>query len=148
MATILVADDEPAICEALGSVLAAEGHRTIVAANGLDAVELVERERPALAFLDVRMPGLDGLEALRRIAAIDPALPVVVMTAYGTLETATEAIRNRAFDYLGKPLELAQIRAVLRRALHRAEPGPVATTSVEAAGDRPRLVGQSAAMQA
>jgi DNA-binding NtrC family response regulator len=148
MATILVADDEPAICEALGSVLAAEGHRTIIAANGLDAVALVERERPALAFLDVRMPGLDGLEALRRIAAIDPSLPVVIMTAYGTLETATEAIRNRAFDYLGKPLELAQIRTVLRRALHRGEPAPVATTAVEPAGDRPRLVGQSAAMQA
>jgi DNA-binding NtrC family response regulator len=148
MATILVADDEPAICEALGSVLAAEGHRTIVAANGLDAVALVERERPALAFLDVRMPGLDGLEALRRITAIDPELPVVVMTAYGTLETATAAIRSRAFDYLGKPLELAQIRAVLRRALHRGEPGPAAAVAPEATGERPRLVGQSAAMQA
>jgi DNA-binding NtrC family response regulator len=80
---------------------------------------------------------------------VAPALPVVIMTAYGTLDTAAEAVRNKAFDYLGKPLDLAQIRHVLRRALH--EPAPSSATTAVGTDDevdpRPRLVGQSAAMQ-
>ena len=102
-----------------------------------------------MVFVDVRMPGMDGLALLKEIRRFDPALPVVVMTAYGTLETAAEALRNEAFDYLGKPLDLAQIRQVMRRALHAPAP-PSATASVPPGGDaglRPTLVGQSAAMQ-
>ena len=102
-----------------------------------------------MVFVDVRMPGMDGLALLKEIRRFDPALPVVIMTAYGTLETAAEALRNEAFDYLGKPLDLAQIRQVMRRALHTPAP-PSATASVPRGGDadlRPTLVGQSAAMQ-
>ena len=150
MARILVADDEPSICEAFAAVLAAEGHEALIASNGRDAVELARSARPDAVFLDVRMPGLDGLAALKEIRASDPAVPVIVMTAYGTLDTAAEALRNDAFDYLGKPLELAKIRQLLRRALHaRTDPG-AATVPLRPATVQPQprqLVGQSPAMQ-
>jgi DNA-binding NtrC family response regulator len=148
MARILVADDERSICDAFRLLLEAEGHTALVASTGEEALLLVREQSPDLAFVDVRMPGMGGLEVLKEVGRIAPELPVVVMTAYGTLETAAEALRNRAFDYLGKPLDLAQIRQVLRRALHAPAP-PSATTPVgEDADPRPRLVGQSAAMQA
>ena len=118
MARILVADDERSICDAFRVLLEAEGHTALVASTGEEALLLVREQSPDLAFVDVRMPGMGGLEVLKEVGRIAPELPVVVMTAYGTLETAAEALRNRAFDYLGKPLDLAQIRSVLRRALH------------------------------
>ncbi len=149
MARVLVADDERSICEAFGLLLEAEGHTPLIASTGEGALRLVRTERPDLVFVDVRMPGMDGLEVLKEIRRSNPTLPVVVMTAYGTLDTAAEALRNEAFDYLGKPLDLGQIRQVLQRALHAPAPGSQ-TTSVPVgadAGSRPTLVGQSAPMQ-
>jgi DNA-binding NtrC family response regulator len=149
MARILVADDERSICDAFRLLLESEGHTPLIASTGEEALLLVREQAPDLAFVDVRMPGMGGLEVLKEVGRIAPELPVVVMTAYGTLETAAEALRNKAFDYLGKPLDLAQIRQVLRRALHTPAP-PSATTPVaddSGADARPRLVGQSAAMQ-
>ena len=149
MARVLVADDESSICEAFGLLLEAEGHTPLIASTGEEAMRLVRTARPDLVFVDVRMPGMDGLAVLKEIRRSNPTLPVVVMTAYGTLETATEALRNEAFDYLGKPLDLGQIRQVLRRALHSPVPESQ-TTSVPPgadAGPRPTLVGQSAPMQ-
>ncbi len=149
MARVLVADDERSICDAFALLLAAEGHTPLVASTGEDALRLVRESQPDLVFVDVRMPGMDGLAVLKAIQESSPGLPVVVMTAFGTLDTAAQALRNKAFDYLGKPLDLAQIRQVLRRALHK--PAPASDLSrVSAAGDdgvRPALVGQSAAMQ-
>jgi DNA-binding NtrC family response regulator len=149
MARVLVADDESSICEAFGLLLEAEGHTPLIASTGEEAVRLVCTARPDLVFVDVRMPGMDGLAVLKEIRRSNPSVPVVVMTAYGTLDTAAEALRNEAFDYLGKPLDLAQIRQVLRRALHAPAPASE-TTSVphhESAGVSATLVGQSAAMQ-
>jgi DNA-binding NtrC family response regulator len=150
MARILVADDEPSICEAFVAVLASEGHEALIASNGRDAVELARSARPDVVFLDVRMPGLDGLAALKEIRGFDRAVPVIVMTAYGTLDTAAEALRNDAFDYLGKPLELARIRQLLQRALHAGSGPGTATVSLEPVATESlprRLVGQSPAMQ-
>lgn len=152
MSRILVADDEPAICDAFTRMLAQDGHETLIASNGQQAVEIAERERLDGIFLDVRMPGLDGLTALGRIRAADPDVPVVVMTAHGTLDTAMEALRLGAFDYLGKPLDLGRIRALLARMLHRYEPvepsaGHDRAGSVAGPTDEPRLIGQSAPMQ-
>ena len=149
MARVLVADDESSICEAFGLLLEAEGHTPLIASTGEEALRLVRTGRPDLAFVDVRMPGMDGLAVLKEIHRSNPTLPVVVMTAYGTLETAAEALRNEAFDYLGKPMDLAQIRQVLQRALHAPAPESQKTTVPrgEDAGPRPTLVGQSAPMQ-
>jgi len=149
MARVLVADDERSICEAFSLLLEAEGHTPLIASTGEGALRLVRTEHPDLVFVDVRMPGMDGLDVLKEIRRSNPTLPVVVMTAYGTLDTAAEALRNEAFDYLGKPLDLGQIRQVLRRALHAPAPASQ-TTNVPIgadAGSRPTLVGQSAPMQ-
>jgi len=150
MARILVADDEPSICEAFAALLAAEGHQSLTAANGREAVQLVRSAQPDVVFLDVRMPGLDGISALKEIRAFDSTVPVIVMTAYGTLDTASEALRNDAFDYLGKPLDLAKIRQLLQRALHaRTTPTApsVALDPITGQTGARQLVGQSPAMQ-
>ncbi|MBK1630174.1 hypothetical protein CKO31_05335 [Thiohalocapsa halophila] len=152
MASVLIADDEPAICRVFSTMLERAGHRALVAADGNQALELVSREAPDVAFLDVRMPGLGGLEALARLRELAPNLPVVVMTAYGTVETALAAIRNGAFDYLGKPIELERLRAVLDRALRAAQASPADASAAQgdAADDETAkldLVGQGPAMQ-
>ena len=150
MARVLVADDERSICDAFALLLETEGHTALTASTGEQALRVLRAERPDLVFVDVRMPGMGGLEVLREIRRLEASLPVVVMTAYGTLETATEALRNGAFDYLGKPLDLAQIRQVMQRALHPAAPASTTTLVTVASehGDKPALVGRSAAMQA
>lgn len=146
MAKILVADDEHGICEAFSDFLTAEGHEPILASSGPAAIEMVREHKPAVVFLDVRMPGGDGIDALPVIRDIAPQMPVIIMTAYGTLETARSAMDFGAFDYLGKPVELDQLRDVLTRALHRPKNMP--TTPLDSSAvDRPALVGQSAAMQ-
>lgn len=148
MAKILVADDERGICDAFSAFLSSEGHDPLLASSGPEAVQLVRREHPAAVFMDVRMPGGDGIDALREIQAIAPQTPVIIMTAYGTLDTARQAMDLGAFDYLGKPVELQQVRKLLAKALHRPDTAtPKAVESVPAT-DRSTLIGQSAAMQA
>jgi len=148
MSRILVVDDEHAICQAFEKLLRLEGHTPLIAASGPEALELARRQRPDAVFLDIQMPGMSGLEALQQLQAKYADLPVVVMTAYGTMETAIEAMRLGAFDYLGKPVELPQIRTLLQRMLHR--PQPVTEdqqTEQTAAPGEQALLGQSAPMQ-
>jgi two-component system response regulator AtoC len=146
MSRILVADDERGICDAFAAFLTAEGHDPIVVSNGKLAVEAVREGKPAVAFIDVQMPGGDGLTALEEIKSIAPDLPVIVMTAFGTLETARQAIDLGAFDYLGKPVELEQVRDLLQRALHKPREMSVAAVQETSAG-RTSLLGQSPVMQ-
>jgi len=147
MSRILVADDERGICDAFAAFLAKEGHEPLLASNGSDALRLVREKKPAAAFLDVQMPGGDGLTALEEIRRAAPDLPVIVMTAYGTLDTARRAMSLGAFDYIGKPVELAQLRKLLQRALHKPQPGTGALPAGSGQGGL-NLLGQSSAMQA
>jgi DNA-binding NtrC family response regulator len=146
MSRILVADDERGICDAFGAFLTGEGHEPLLVSNGKQAVAVVREKQPAVAFIDIQMPGGDGLAALEEIKRIAPDLPVIIMTAFGTLESARQAIDLGAFDYLGKPVELEQVRELLQRALHKPRKTPVAATDN---GDRSGegLLGQSAVMQ-
>jgi len=147
MAKILVADDERGICDAFSAFLSDAGHEPLLASSGPEAVRIVREQQPAVAFLDVRMPGGDGIDALQEIHAIAPQMPVIIMTAYGTLDTARRAMDLGAFDYLGKPVELNQLRELLAKALHRPKAVARAVTS-SPLSNRPSLIGQSAAMQA
>ena len=116
-ATLLVADDDQVARELLAEVLAGEGYRVRVAAGGEECLRLAEAEPLDMALVDLRMPDLDGLAVLKRLAAVQPGLPVVILTAFATIETAIEAVRAGAYDYLSKPFRMEEIKLVVRRTL-------------------------------
>jgi len=117
MAHVLVVDDETSIRDAIRQILEYEGHDVAVAEDGMDALDHVEARRPDLIFLDVKMPGLDGLEVLSRIRENDPSALVVMISGHGTIETAVDATRAGAFDFLQKPLDSDRLLVTLRNAL-------------------------------
>jgi DNA-binding NtrC family response regulator len=148
MADILIVDDDRAVATAFQQFLGFEGHDCRLASSAADALQLIGERRPNLVMMDVRMPGIDGLQALEQIRAGFPDVSVVIMTAYGSSQTSIDAIRSGAFDYLTKPLDLDQLREVIRKALaaqrtRRLEP------SDDVAPEPPGpvvLVGESPAM--
>src|SRR6185312_7188711 len=117
MADILVVDDDQAVARAFEHFLKFEGHTCRLASNAADALKLLRERRPNLVMMDVRMPGMDGLHALQQVRSAFPDVYVVIMTAYGTSQTSIDAIRAGAFDYLTKPLDLDELREVIRKAL-------------------------------
>ena len=105
---ILVTDDDPVSCELFAEVLEGEGYRVDRALSGEDALQQLHRETYALLLVDVRLPGISGLEVTRTVRTTYPDLPIVVMTAFGSMEIAIEAIREGAFDYTSKPMKLEE----------------------------------------
>ena len=105
MAYILVVDDEASIRDALKQLFEYEGHKVALASDGIEALAFLEESRPDLIFLDVKMPGLDGLEVLKRIRDRDSAALVVMISGHGTIDTAVDATRKGAYDFLEKPLD-------------------------------------------
>jgi len=114
---LLVADDDRVALALLGEVLAGEGYVVRSAPSGVECLRLAEREPFDLAIVDLRMPDVDGLEVTRRLAAMQPGLPVIILTAFATVDTAIEAIREGASDYLSKPFRMEQLKIVVRRIL-------------------------------
>jgi DNA-binding NtrC family response regulator len=117
--TILVADDDPYIQEALKDRLESLGYRVLQAENGLQAVEIIERQTPHMAFLDIEMPGLKGMDVLREVRRRDHNLPVVMITAYGSIGLAVEAMKEGAYDFIAKPFQGSHIALVVRKALEK-----------------------------
>jgi DNA-binding NtrC family response regulator len=147
MADILVVDDDQSIGTALERFITREGHRCRVASNAQDALVFVDAHRPDLVFMDIRMPGVDGLEALEVLRGHYPSLLIVIMTAHGTSQTSIDAMRAGAFEYVTKPFDLDELRAVLVRALAaNATSAPPAADEADAAPDV-ILVGDSPAMR-
>ncbi len=120
MSKILVVDDDPSVLSAFEQMLSEQGHLVRVATRGEEALELVAKERPDLVIMDIRMPGISGLEAVRRIRALDPRLPVIIMTGYATTDTAIEATKLGAVDYHLKPIEGEEILRTIDTALERS----------------------------
>jgi two-component system response regulator HydG len=116
---ILVVDDQKNMRATTALLLRQEGYRVEEAASGEEAVRLVEREAPDLVLTDLRMAPVDGLEVLRRTLEISPSSQVIVMTAYGTIESAVEAMRRGAADYLTKPFAEAELLVRVERALEK-----------------------------
>ena len=116
---ILVVDDEPNMRTALFEALTRQGHAVDLAENGEEAIEKFNDRPFDLVITDVRMPRLDGMELLRRIKIASPLTPVVVVSGYGTVESAVEAMREGAFDYIMKPFSLDLIEETVDRALSR-----------------------------
>ncbi|MFP6762438.1 MAG: sigma-54 dependent transcriptional regulator [Planctomycetaceae bacterium] len=127
MSHVLVVDDEPAICWSFRELLRDEGHEVTIASSAEEAIAAAVARQPDAIVLDVRLPGADGLSAMEELQAASQAAPIIVMTAFGNLETAVRAVDAGAFDYLTKPFELDTAAAAVRRALelrHRATPQP------------------------
>ncbi len=150
MSHVLVVDDEPAICWGFRELLRGEGHEVTIASSAEEALKVAPKCLPDTIVLDVRLPGMDGLSALKQLKAKSNDAPVVVMTAFGNLETAVRAVEEGAFDYLTKPFELSDANDVVRRALEHRH--ATRTASPEGDSDDAALaetiVGSSPAMQA
>ena len=116
-ASILIADDDPVALELLAEVLTGEGHRVRAARGGEECLRFADAEPFDLAIVDLRMPGLDGIQVMRRLASVQPGVPVLILTAFATIDTAIEAIREGAYDYLSKPFRMEEIKLVVRRTL-------------------------------
>jgi DNA-binding NtrC family response regulator len=116
-AKILIVDDEPDMAESVDRILRRAGHGTIVANQGAGALELVEREHPDLVVTDLRMPEMDGLTLLERVKSIHPELPVLVLTGYASVDSAVEAMKKGAADYLAKPFSPEELTLRVDRAI-------------------------------
>lgn len=114
--TVLIVDDERTLARSIKAFLIDSGYEAEVAGSGEQALEQLERVRPDVIFADVRLPGMNGIELLRRIREFDAAVPVIMMTAYGTIEGAVEAVKLGAFDYLKKPVDLDELKLLTDRA--------------------------------
>lgn len=117
MASILIVDDDPQLRQSFEKLLTEEGHAVQSVPSGEMGLQMVRADAPDLVILDVRLPGMSGLEAFQTIHQIDPKLPVIIMTAYGTTETAIEATKLGAFDYVLKPFDIPDMLNLIKQAL-------------------------------
>lgn len=116
---VLVADDDPSILEILKLGFRTKGYEVITASDGKSAIQAIEQNRPDLLVLDIEMPHLTGIDVLRHLRKDWPALPVVIMTAYGTISLAVEAMKEGATEFITKPFEMEQLLLVIQKALER-----------------------------
>jgi nitrogen regulation protein NR(I) len=149
MPSLLVVDDEANVLYSLAKSLQSDTLDVLTASTGRGGIELVEQRRPDVVILDVRLSDLSGLEVFDRIRQIDPRLPIIIITAFATTETAIEAMKRGAFEYLLKPIEFHQLREVVQRALElsRFRHVPAVFEDGEVVDSSDRIVGRSAAMQ-
>jgi two-component system nitrogen regulation response regulator GlnG len=147
MSRILIVDDEASIGWSFREFLSADGHEVDVAASAEEALDLADRCRPDAVVLDVRLPRMDGLSAMRLLRErIGPA-PIVVITAFGNLDTAVRAIEGGAFDYLVKPFDMEQAAAVVSRALQAGNGKTLARSDEPVPDVSDAIIGSSPAMQ-
>lgn len=152
---ILIVDDEPEAIENCRRILSRHRYECVAEADAHRALEIIERERPQVLLTDIRMPGLDGIELLKAAKRIDPAIKVVLVTAYASLQTAVASMRFGAFDYLAKPFTGKELHGVIRRALgedsvqvneaERPTPPPASRVG-EIIAAEPVLAGESASI--
>ncbi len=140
---ILVIDDEAAIRDSLRMILEYEGYECLGASSGQEGLAAVGRESPDLVFLDIKMPGMDGLEVLGRLKALDEALPVIIISGHGTVSTAVEATKLGAFDFIEKPLATERVLVSIRNALDQGRLRDENRTLKRAVEVRHQMIGES-----
>ena len=122
--TVLVVDDDKLTRFSLSKILGRAGYRIREAASATEGMAAIEKERPGLVLLDIRLPDRDGFSVLQAIRASHPQLPVVMMTAHHTDDTATEASAQGAWGYLAKPCDAVELQSVVSAALGKPSPPP------------------------
>lgn len=116
---ILVVDDEEMLCDMLFDVLSQAGYTVKTARDGNDAIAQIENEPFEIVITDLKMPGMSGLELLQRVQKINPDICVLIITTYSTVESAVNAMKLGAYDYICKPFELDEIKVIIERAVER-----------------------------
>ncbi len=149
MSHILIIDDDDQLRKSFHKLLAEEGYQVSSAASGEAGIALIQKRTPDLVILDMRLPGINGFETFRMIHEIEPKLPVIIMTAYGTTETAIEATKIGAFDYILKPFEIPAMLTVITQALEagRFMRSPIDMDGAPDTTHRDAIIGRSAPMQ-
>ncbi|MDP9324630.1 MAG: sigma-54 dependent transcriptional regulator [Acidobacteriota bacterium] len=140
---ILVIDDEAEIRRSVRMILEYEGYEVVEASSGPEGLAMAEREAPDLVFLDIKMPGMDGLDALQRIKASNETLPVVIISGHGTVSTAVEATKAGAFDFIEKPLASERVLVTIRNALDQTRLRDENKSLKRAVEVRHQMVGES-----
>ncbi len=144
---ILIADDEPNLRRVLGAQLSREGYDVHLVEDGGEALRCLSENHIDLVITDLKMPVLDGLSLLRKAQAIDPGLPVVMITAHGRVDNAVEALKSGAFDYLTKPFDKDELRSIVSKALRTRDlSARDATRADSGANSRYGIIGQSPAI--
>jgi len=148
MSRILVVDDERNVLTSFQKLLGKEGHEVVTARSGEQALSLLESQVPDLILMDIRMAGLSGLETFQRAKAIVPKVPVIMMTAYGTTETAIEAMKLGAFEYTLKPFDIPRLKALIGQALTMGQlmRTPVTYGAADTDTRAQRIIGKSPKM--
>lgn len=149
MSTLLIVDDEPNVLYSLEAGLASDDVRVVTARTAKQGLQSVTGETPDAVILDVNLPDRSGLETIRDIKQLDAKLPVIIVTAFAATETAIEAMKQGAFEYLLKPVDLHQLREVVDRALamRRMQTVPAVFDQAGAVLDGDQIIGQSPKMQ-
>jgi nitrogen regulation protein NR(I) len=149
LSTILIIDDDDQLRISFEKLLKEEGYTVQSAASGELGLELVKKKAPDLVILDMRLPGMNGLEVFQAIHKMEPKLPVIMMTAYGTTETAIKATKLGAFDYVLKPFDIPDMLTFIRQALEagRFMRSPVDLNVAPDSSSRDAIVGRSQPMQ-
>ena len=148
--TILIIDDEKNIREGLGAAFEMEGYEVRLAANGKEGLDLIAKGDIDLVITDLRMDGISGEEVLRRVTTETPGIPVIVLTGHGSIDAAVDAMRNGAYDFLTKPLNLDRLSMLVKRALERRELSLQHTqlkAEVSSAHTLDNMIGKSGEMQ-
>ena len=148
MSHLLIVDDEPSICWGLGKLAESLGHSVATAASAEQGLQSATARRPDAIVLDVRLPGMSGVTAMHHFRRLLGPVPIIIITAFGDLTTAVEAVRNGAFEYLLKPFDLTTAQRVIERATDSLTAPPAAAADARLApdGEGP-IVGHSAAIQ-
>lgn len=115
--TILIIDDDDQLRNSFFRLLTEENYQVKAAASGEQGLEMIKKQIPDLVILDIRLPGMNGMETFEAIHDIEPKLPVIIMTAYGTTQTAIEATKTGAFDYILKPFDIPDMLTIIKKAL-------------------------------
>ncbi len=151
IARLLVVDDEPNVQYSLKKSLQSDWLQVVTASTGGEGIDLVRNQHPDAVILDVRLPDMSGLDAFDEIRRIDSRLPVIILTAYGTTETAIEAMKRGAFEYLLKPADFRQLRSLVGKAVEishlRRVPAVIAEDDPANDDSVDRIIGETPAMR-